>query len=253
MGIIRRFFAGWYRFVTTRKSNLGTAAAVLGSLLVVCCVLSFIIGLVSPVKPRQQIGQVPTTNNGAQIVVATDALPTIAPEPTQGPTMAPVPPTLAPTEVPTDTPIPTEVPTDTPVPTNTPPPARQTAQAKADATATIVALDAEYPEADIRDLVKGPDRYRDRKFHLQGTVFTIREETGLLSGVTTIMQIWVQVPGGSEFEREAVVVRFKGTLEGVFKDSPVIVYGTGAGAFEGTNTFGAKIVQPGMDATFVRY
>ncbi len=130
---IQRFFAAWYRFVTTRKSNLGTAAAVLGSLFVVCCVGLLFVGLVN--GPRTTTGlatgvpaaQVPT----AAQTTAAEAIATTAPKPTQEPTSAPAPtstaePTAPP--APTNTPEPptaTPLPTDIPLPTTPPLPADQ--------------------------------------------------------------------------------------------------------------------------------
>ena len=83
---------------------------------------------------------------------------------------------------------------------------------------------------------------------LKGQVFQIEEENG-----QTAIQMWVQIPGGTEFDREAVAVFFDGTLDEVFKDSYIIVYGTGAGKLEGTNAFGGAVVQPLIKAEYVRF
>jgi hypothetical protein len=82
----------------------------------------------------------------------------------------------------------------------------------------------------------------------RGTVFTIEERDN-----RTVMQIWVQIPGGERFDREAVFVVFDGTLENVFKDSVVLVYGRGDGTVEGTNAFGGTVTQPKIVAEFVRF
>ena len=148
---------------------------------------------------------------------------------------------------PTDRSGPTTVPTHTPIPTSTPLPGTQTAIAKQELQATQTALNTQYQEIDIRELVKNPEKYHDDLLRLTGKVFTIQENNGI-----TVFQMWVPVPGGNEFDQEAVVVRFPGSLDKVYKDSQVIVYGTGAGAFEGTNAFGADIRQPMIDATYVR-
>lgn len=74
-----------------------------------------------------------------------------------------------------------------------------------------------------------------------------------MGGTVTRMQLWVEVPGGSQFDREAVVVDFEGTLEEVYKDTYVLVYGKGAGTFTGRNAFGAEIVQPAIAAEYVRW
>ena len=126
-----------------------------------------------------------------------------------------------------------------------------TAEAIAAATATIVALDVTYSEVDILEFAKAPERFRGQKLKVIGEVFAISEGASGLFGLgdtVTRMQIWVQVPGGSDFDREAVVIEFPGVLDGVVKGSTVLVYGTGAGAFEGTNTQGAAIRQPAIDA-----
>jgi hypothetical protein len=123
-----------------------------------------------------------------------------------------------------------------------------TALARAAATATAEAIEATYQEIDIRALVKNPDRYTGVPIKLTGQVFRIEEEIG-----RTAIQMWVQIPGGSEFDREAVAVFFDGTLDEVFKDSYIVVYGTGAGKIEGTNAFGGTVVQPLIKAEYVRY
>ncbi|MDZ4718352.1 MAG: hypothetical protein SH847_07745 [Roseiflexaceae bacterium] len=180
--------------------------------------------------------------------------------------------TPSPTSTATATPEPTYTPTITPLPTATLKPAqvkqtavqatvdakqaavKATAEAKQAATATIVALDTEYPEVDIRDLVKRPQRYKGQKFQVTGKVFTIREQVddGLFGTGETItqIQIWVTTPDGS---KEAVVVLFNGTLEKVFEESTIIVYGVGEGTYEGVNGFGATITQPKVKAAFVRF
>jgi hypothetical protein len=57
----------------------------------------------------------------------------------------------------------------------------------------------------------------------------------------TFMQIWIDTPNG----REAVVVGFLGNqTPGLYEGMYVTVYGTANGTFEGTNGFGATIVQP---------
>lgn len=199
---------------------------------------------------------------------------------TPSPTITPIPSsTPTPEPTPTNTPEPTNTPapTDTPAPTNTPTPTLEpaaiaateeaaaaataeaevqaTAAAVQGATATAVAYDTDYPEIDIRDLVKGPARYEGQQLRLAGQVFNIREEVeGFLDRRTvTYIQMWVQIPGGGALDREAVMVRFENTLEGVFADDFIIVYGEGNGSFEGTNAMGASISQPLVEAVRIRY
>lgn len=124
----------------------------------------------------------------------------------------------------------------------------QTAAAIVAATATVEAIETTYQEIDVRALVKNPDRYIGSQLKLQGQVFTIEEDGG-----RTFLQMWVQIPGGSEFDREAVAVVFDGTLETVFEDSYILVYGVGNGKLEGTNAFGGSITQPLIKAEYVRY
>lgn len=236
--------------------SLGCGIPILFFALIFCAAVS--IGMV------QGVGQ------------AAGVLPTWTPSPTVTPTPEP---TGTPTPAPTDTPAPTNtpVPTDTPAPTETPTPTlepvAQTATAEAEAaaraereaqataaavegaTATAVAYDTNFPEVDIRDLVKGPARYEGQNLRVAGQVFNIREEVeGFLDRRTvTYIQMWVQIPGGGALDREAVSVRFENTLEGVFADDYIIVYGTGAGSLTGTNAMGAEISQPLIDAGRIRY
>lgn len=142
--------------------------------------------------------------------------------------------------VPTTTPIP---PTPTPVPPTPTPTAGPEQQ-----TATAVAFDAGYPELDVRELVKAPDRYQGQRVRLTGEVFRIEE-----SGGQTVLQMWVSYPGAARLDREAVLVRFDGILPGVYENSAVIVYGVGAGVAEGTNAFGATVRQPIVEAARIRY
>ncbi|HEU4322172.1 MAG TPA: hypothetical protein VFS21_03400 [Roseiflexaceae bacterium] len=148
--------------------------------------------------------------------------------------------TVAAAAIPSATPTPSPTPTNTPTPTATP--------SDPEKTATIVAYDTAYPEVDIRDLAKAPDRYEGQKFRLEGEVFNIEE-----SGGETFLQMWVQIPGGDRLDREAVAVRFNSDLPGVFAESYIIVYGVGRGAFEGTNAMGATIRQPLVEAELVRF
>jgi hypothetical protein len=133
--------------------------------------------------------------------------------------------------------------------------ATATVMAIQQATATAESYDIEYQEVDIRDLVKGPDRYQDQKLRIAGQVFNIREEQEGLFGSSTItyIQIWVQIPGGGLFDREAVTIRFENTLPDVFADDYIIVYGEGDGTIEFKNNLGATIRQPLVDAVRIRF
>lgn len=115
-------------------------------------------------------------------------------------------------------------------------------------TLTRAQMNEQYPVVDIRDLKKNPDSYKGERFRLTGTVFNIQQ-----SGLHTVLQIWVQVPGGSEFDREAVVVDFQNSTPGLYNDAPVIVYGIGAGTWSGTNALGGKITQPLVSADYLRW
>lgn len=184
--------------------------------------------------------------------------------------------TLKPTHTPTATSTPT--PTDTPLPT--PEPATRTAQAELDAqatavvvgtqtagpaatevaaieatqtrkvnqTATIVALADNYNEVDVRALKKNPDKFFGQPIWFEGEVLTIEESAG-----STYMQLWVRIPGGTRFDREAVVVTYEGTLDEVYEESVITVYGVGRGTFEGKNAMGGDIIQPMIKAEYVRW
>ena len=259
----------WVADIAKRKSASGKVLSILIGLFVVSiiCGVPLIIVRNTTRTVGMAVGIIPTSTR--------TPTPTIPPTPT-------ITPTASPTETPTVTP--SSTPTLEPA-TQTVVAAKATAAAKAyaatatreakvaaqqtaraiptltaeaiaAATATIVALDTSYAKVNILELAKAPDRFRGQQLKVIGEVFTISEgEGGLfgLGGTVTRMQIWVQVPGGSAFDREAVVVEFAGVLDGVVKGSTVIVYGKGAGAFEGTNTLGAKIRQPAINAEHVRY
>jgi len=229
--------------------------------IVLCCAIVALAGIgAATMTPEQRVAVASTQTARA---LPPSATLTDTPQPTLTP---------SPTSTATATPEPTYTPTITPLPTATLKPAqvkqtavqatvdakqaavKATAEAKQAATATIVALDTEYPEVDIRDLVKRPQRYKGQKFQVTGKVFTIREQVddGLFGTGETItqIQIWVTTPDGS---KEAVVVLFNGTLEKVFEESTIIVYGVGEGTYEGVNGFGATITQPKVKAAFVRF
>lgn len=244
---IARAFSWWGNDIKNRKSFAGKAASLGIGLLVFCCACGLISSVVR--GTGQAVGLV-ATNTPSPVPTAVPS-PTLTPVPSDTPI-----PSATPTAAPTDTPQPTTTPTLEPTLTPTLPPKQATAQAKANATATVVALETEFPEVDIRDLAKGPKRYEGQKMRLTGTVFNIKEGEGGflgLGGTVTSIQMWVQIPGGTQFDREAVSVEFAGTLENVFEDTEILVYGEGAGTMEGKNGFGADISQPLIHAIEVWY
>jgi len=259
----------WGADIAKRKSVLGKGCSISIGLFVILIVCGVPLAIVR--------------NTTRAVGMAVGVIPTSTLTPTA---------TIPPTQTATPTSAPTETPTVTPSSTPTLEPATQTAvaaeataaaeaqaatatseakiaaqqtaeavptltaEAIAAATATVVALDTTYSKVNILELAKAPDRFRGQQLKITGEVFTISEgESGMfgLGGTVTRMQIWVQVPGGSAFDREAVVVEFAGVLDGVVKGIAVIVYGKGAGAFEGTNALGATIRQPAINAEYVRH
>lgn len=110
---------------------------------------------------------------------------------------------------------------------------------------TAEELRANYQWIDVRDLAIRPHTFEGEKIALEGEVFTIDAEEGF-----TGIQIWVTTPTG---DIEPVVVAYYGDLIGVYEGTWVVVYGTGAGTFEGTNGFGAAISQPMILADIVDY
>jgi len=94
-------------------------------------------------------------------------------------------------------------------------------------------------------LVSYTDKYLFEKVKLTGTVFNIKAD---------FFQINVRIPGGSQWDTEAVVITYYGitTLpSGIYKDTTVVVYGTVMGRMEGTNAFGATISQLHVDAEII--
>ena len=107
---------------------------------------------------------------------------------------------------------------------------------------------ARWSTVDIRALVKNPDNYIAQELHYKGEVFSITEDSD-----GAVMQVWVDVPGGSEFDREAVVVIFEGRTENVYEGTLVEFWGYGLGTYEGTNAFGGAIRQPAILAEYMGY
>lgn len=101
---------------------------------------------------------------------------------------------------------------------------------------------------DIRALVKNPNNYIGQKLHYEGEVFSIAEDSD-----GAVMQVWVDVPGGSEFDREAVVVIFEGRTPNIYEGTLVEFWGYGLGAYDGTNAFGGAIRQPAILAEHLTY
>jgi len=105
-------------------------------------------------------------------------------------------------------------PSFTPVPpTNTHPP-----------TATInpEVRKARWGTVDIRDLAKNPDKYIGYELHYTGEVFNIQEDSN-----GAVIQVWVQIPGGDEFDREAVVVYWYGTTTNIYEGTTIEFWGYG--------------------------
>jgi len=265
LNITQKITHYWINDIRKRQGCVGKSVSLSMGLFIILMACSMPIGIINGVG--QAVGVIPTATPD----------PTATAVPTRMPTLKPLP---------TATPRPTATATSTLEPvaiTATAEMARQetvvsgqtataeaeiaaqqtveaaptrTAEAIIAATATIEALETTYPAIDVRELAKAPDRYQGQNLKLRGEVFSIQEsESGFLGfgGRVTRMQIWVEVPGGSRSDREAVVVEFAGVLEGVFEKDIVLVYGKGAGSFTGTNAFGAEIVQPAIRAEYVRW
>jgi hypothetical protein len=107
---------------------------------------------------------------------------------------------------------------------------------------------ANWGTVDIRGLSKNPDNYLDYQIHYKGEVFNITEDN---SGA--IMQVWVKVPGGNEFDREAVIVYWSGTTDNIYEGTTIEFWGYSLGSFEGTNAFGGSIRQPVISAEYLTY
>jgi hypothetical protein len=105
-----------------------------------------------------------------------------------------------------------------------------------------------YRTLDVRELVKNPDRYKGTFIKMTGTVFNIDE-----SGDSTYLQMWVQIPGGSQWDNEAVIVITDSALDGVYEDTAITVYSMGAGSQSGTNALGGTITQPVLVASYMMY
>jgi|GEM_PF-1906258 tetratricopeptide (TPR) repeat protein len=132
----------------------------------------------------------------------------------------------------TPAPAPTKsLPTPTPLPTVNPEVAK-----------------ARWGTVDIRALVKNPDNYLGYELHYKGEVFSIAEDNN-----GAVMQVWVDVPGGSEFDREAVIVYWSGTTENIYEGTTIEFWGYGLGSYEGTNAFGGSISQPVISAEYLTY
>lgn len=101
---------------------------------------------------------------------------------------------------------------------------------------------------DIRELAKNPDRYIGDQLHYQGEVFSIEEDVN-----GAVIQAWVEIPGGNDFDREAVIVYWPGRTTNVFEGTTIEFWGYGLGSLEGTNAFGGTIRQPLIRAEYATY
>jgi len=118
-----------------------------------------------------------------------------------------------------------------------------TANKNAVATRVVTLSDGDYQAVDVRDLKKNPDAYKGKPIQLQGEVFNIKEQSG-----QTFLQMWVPIPGGTQFDREAVVVNYGGALPNVYEKTKITVFGIGDGTGSGKNAFGATSTQPAIHA-----
>ena len=117
-----------------------------------------------------------------------------------------------------------------------------------EATPTATLPLSAYQTIDVRELKKNPDAYAGKPVKLAGEIFSITEKAG-----KTGLQMWVSIPGGSEFDREAVQVSYDGTLPGVYEKTAIVVYGMGAGDMSGSNAFGATVHEPAIDAQTITH
>jgi len=125
-------------------------------------------------------------------------------------------------------------------PTQTPPPPT--------ATLNPETAKARWKTVDIRELVKNPDNYLGYELHYKGEVFSIEEGRD-----GAAMQVWVRVPGGDEFDTEAVAVYWRGRTTNIYEGTTVEFWGYGLGSLEGMNAFGATIRQPLIEAEYLTY
>lgn len=119
--------------------------------------------------------------------------------------------------------------------------ANATADKSAVATRAVTLSDGDYQTVDVRDLKKSPDTYKGKPIRLQGEVFNIKEQSG-----QTFLQMWVPIPGGTQFDCEAVVVNYGGTLPNIYEKTKITVFGIGTGTNSGTNAFGGTNTQPSV-------
>lgn len=111
------------------------------------------------------------------------------------------------------------------------------------ATRAVTLSNSDYQTVDVRDLKKNPDVYKGKPIQVQGEVFNIKEQSG-----QTFLQMWVPIPGGTQFDREAVVVNYGGTLPNIYEKTKVTVFGIGDGTGSGKNAFGGTNTQPAIRA-----
>jgi hypothetical protein len=107
---------------------------------------------------------------------------------------------------------------------------------------------AAWNTVDIRELVKNPDRHKGSQVHYTGEIFRIEEDRG-----TSALQVWVEIPGGSEWDREAIIIIWEGGTTGIYDGTTIEVWGYAGGSLEGKNAFGATISQPMIEAEYLTY
>lgn len=138
----------------------------------------------------------------------------------------------SPTPTMTFTPTITSSPTITPSPTVTP---------SVTPTEDVRSL---YEEIDVRELTSYANNHIGKMVILRGVVFNIGED---------FFQINVQIPGGSRYDTDPVIISYLGISlpTGLYENTNVTIYGTVMGTLESTNAFGATIVQPWVDAAII--
>jgi len=185
-----------------------------------------------------ELAQLATAQAPTSIVPATATVKVTATPPPTAPASA----TLTATPKPTNTPAPTNTPrpTATPRPTNTPQP---TATATLPPTPTLTAEQdqASYrADLDIREVDKNWEAYDHWKLTYAGQVLTIQADS-----TSTLVQVQVAYPGGSDFDRVTVIVVFLDPHvgDGIFEDDYVRFWGQPIGPFTFTNALGGQVTQ----------
>jgi hypothetical protein len=221
------------------KSNTKILLGIIGSAIFICTCLCCVVPSLSPSSKTN-----PATDKEAKTIQFNTNTPFVI-GPTDTFTITPTV-TITPTITPTNTPLPpatltaiSKYSTYTQVSENLTSTASKVSSNKTSTASSIRATATElakYEAIDWRELVNYPQNLVGKYIKIHGRVFNIAGPSDF--------QMFV----GNKFD--AVYVKTRDPLSGLYEDDWIWIYGIGANTVCGTNTFGAEICQPLISDAF---